>query len=536
MTNLKSIIDRVLSGSPLPAAEALGLAGAAELAPLMQAAAALRDAGHGNLVSYSRKVFIPLTQLCRDVCHYCTFAHPPRRGEAAYLDRDQVLAIASAGARAGCKEALFTLGDKPELRYGAARDALDRLGHDTTLSYLAEMAALVLKETGLLPHLNPGVMSREDSERLRAVSVSQGIMLESAAERLGRRGGPHFGSPDKAPSRRLAAIAAAGEAAVPFTSGILIGIGETRRERTEALLALRDLHDHHGHIQEIIVQNFRAKPGTRMAGAPEPDLADHLWTIAVARLVFGPGMNIQAPPNLMPDALEDMIAARDAAPPDQINADLLKNLDNFLAGTGTMCHWWADVGSNVYTSDSSIVQDKVGCSILPGSPDVYNWETKAWDTLPEINFAPYLAFLGWGLYVTKAGEERGVSEAAWDLVSHLTGKDISLWMMLYPSGMNPYRQSHFNAADWTIAGYPEAFAQQYLSSIQDSYNHANRIVDLRIPGQGEYWIAAEDAWTRAVAGEIEPQAALDDAAAKWNEITDRLDRTNQQTLYQASLG
>ncbi len=235
-------------------------------------------------------------------------------------------------------------------------------------------------------------------------------------------------------------------------------------------------------------------------------------------------------------ALEDMIAVRDAAPPDQINADLLKNLDNFLAGTGTMCHWWADVGSNVYTSDSSIVQDKVGCSILPGSPDVYNWETKAWDTLPEINFAPYLAFLGWGLYVTKAGEERGVSEAAWDLVSHLTGKDISLWMMLYPSGMNPYRQSHFNAADWTIAGYPEAFAQQYLSSIQDSYNHANRIVDLRIPGQGEYWIAAEDAWTRAVAGEIEPQAALDDAAAKWNEITDRLDRANQQTLYQASLG
>src|SRR5215207_8335759 len=282
---------------------------ACELAPLMGAASRRRDAAHGPLVSYSRKVFIPLTQLCRDVCHYCTFAHPPRRGDAAYLGRDQVLAIARAGAEAGCKEALFTLGDKPELRYGAARDALDRLGHDTTLSYLAEMAALVLKETGLLPHLNPGVMSREDSERLRAVSVSQGIMLESAAERLGRRGGPHFGSPDKAPSRRLAAIAAAGEAAVPFTSGILIGIGETRLERVEALLALRDLHARHGHIQEIIVQNFRAKPGTRMAGAPEPDLADHLWTIAVARLVFGPGMNLQAPPNLMPDALEEMIAA-----------------------------------------------------------------------------------------------------------------------------------------------------------------------------------------------------------------------------------
>src|SRR5438105_4007358 len=176
----------------------------------MPIAASLRDEGHGNLVSYSRKVFIPLTQLCRDVCHYCTFAHPPRRGESAYLDRDQVREIARAGARAGCKEALFTLGDKPELRYRAARDGLAGLGHQTTLSYLAEMAALVLKETGLLPHLNPGVMSRDEAERLRAVSVSQGIMLESAAERLCRRGGPHFGSPDKAPARRLASIAAAG--------------------------------------------------------------------------------------------------------------------------------------------------------------------------------------------------------------------------------------------------------------------------------------------------------------------------------------
>jgi FO synthase len=275
----------------------------------MPVAAALRDRGHGNLVSYSRKVFIPLTQLCRDVCHYCTFAHPPRRGEAAYLDKEQVLAIARAGAKAGCKEALFTLGDKPELRYGAAREALARLGHDTTLSYLTEMAALVLKETGLLPHLNPGIMIRDDIARLRAVSVSQGVMLESASERLMRRGGPHFGSPDKHPQHRLDCIAAAGKMAVPFTSGILIGIGETRRERIEALLALRDLHERYGHIQEIIIQNFRAKPGTRMAGAPEPNEAEHLWTIAVARLVFGAHMNIQAPPNLMPDALEAMVAA-----------------------------------------------------------------------------------------------------------------------------------------------------------------------------------------------------------------------------------
>jgi len=303
------LLARAEAGARLSPDECLVLAECNDLAALMPVAAALRDQGHGKLVSYSRKVFIPLTQLCRDVCHYCTFAHSPRRGEAAYLDRDQVLAIARAGAKAGCKEALFTLGDKPELRYGAARDALKRLGHDTTLSYLAEMAALVLKETGLLPHLNPGLMSRADIERLRAVSVSQGIMLESASERLMRRGGPHFGSPDKHPQRRLDCIAAAGEAAVPFTSGILIGIGETRRERIEAMLALRDLHERYGHIQEIIIQNFRAKPATRMAAAPEPDETEHLWTLAVARLVFGPAMNIQAPPNLMPDALEAMVSA-----------------------------------------------------------------------------------------------------------------------------------------------------------------------------------------------------------------------------------
>src|SRR5712664_779354 len=303
------ILRRAAAGQRLSASEALALVDCANPRPLMPIAAALRDAGHGSLVSYSRKVFIPLTQLCRDVCHYCTFAHPPRRGEPAYLDADQVLAIARAGARAGCHEALFTLGDKPELRYGAAREALARLGHETTLSYLAEMAALVLKEAGLLPHLNPGVMSRAEIEGLRAVSVSQGIMLESAAERLGQRGGPHFGSPDKLPARRLACIEAAGELAVPFTSGILIGIGETRAERIEALLAQRDLHERHGHIQEIIIQNFRAKPETRMAAAPEPDEADHLWTIAVARLIFGPAMNLQAPPNLMPDALEAMVMA-----------------------------------------------------------------------------------------------------------------------------------------------------------------------------------------------------------------------------------
>jgi len=194
-----AILDRAASGARLSAEAALALADMGDVDALMPVAAALRDRGHGPLVSYSKKVFIPLTQLCRDVCHYCTFAHPPRRGEPAYLDAEQVLAIARAGARAGCKEALFTLGDKPELRYGAAREALARLGHRTTLSYLAEMAALVLKETGLLPHLNPGVMSRAEIEMLRAVSVSQGIMLESATERLIRRG---VSNASRRPARR----------------------------------------------------------------------------------------------------------------------------------------------------------------------------------------------------------------------------------------------------------------------------------------------------------------------------------------------
>jgi FO synthase len=234
-----------------------------DLPAMMKAAAELRDRAHGAVVSYSRKVFIPLTQLCRDSCHYCTFAHPPRRGARVYLNRDKVLAIAGAGAQAGCHEALFTLGDKPERRYRIAHDELAQLGHGSTISYLKEMAALVLEQTGLLPHLNAGVMSAEELSSLRAVSVSQGLMLETSAERLCARGGPHYGSPDKRPSVRLDVIGAAGEAAIPFTSGILIGIGETRRERLAALLELRALHERYGHLQEIIVQNGRpcgAKP------------------------------------------------------------------------------------------------------------------------------------------------------------------------------------------------------------------------------------------------------------------------------------
>jgi FO synthase len=306
-------IDKILRDFPnerkLAPDEAFLLADLHDLEPLLQVAARRRDSVHGSVVSYSRKVFVPLTKLCRDVCHYCTFAHPPRADEPAYLSREAVLEIAQAGCDAGCKEALFTLGDKPELRYQAARDELDRLGHATTLSYLAETARLVFEETGLLPHVNPGLLDASDLAALRKVSISQGMMLESASPRLTERGEPHHGSPDKEPSARLATIRMAGEQRVPFTTGILIGIGETRRERIEALLALRDLHEVYGHIQEIIIQNFRPKPGTRMSDVAAPTLDEYLWTIAIARLIFPPSMNIQAPPNLSLGTLDRLMEA-----------------------------------------------------------------------------------------------------------------------------------------------------------------------------------------------------------------------------------
>jgi FO synthase len=275
-------------------------------APLDDLLAEARRLRRGPLVTYSPKVFIPLTTLCRDVCGYCTFARPPRRGERAYMTEDEVLAIARAGAEAGCREALFTLGDKPELRYEVARRELRELGCETTLEYLERCARLVLQETGLLPHLNPGVMTREELAALRPVSASMGIMLETTADRLGEKGGPHWASPDKVPARRLETIRLAGELDVPFTSGILIGIGETREERIDALLALKGAGEH---MQEVIVQNFRAKPGTRMASHPEPSLDEHLWTIAVARILLGPDAHVQAPPNLAFDDFPRLLDA-----------------------------------------------------------------------------------------------------------------------------------------------------------------------------------------------------------------------------------
>ncbi|MGH8035502.1 MAG: 7,8-didemethyl-8-hydroxy-5-deazariboflavin synthase CofG, partial [Lysobacterales bacterium] len=233
-------------------------------------AAVLRDQGYGNTVTYSRKVFIPLTRLCRDVCHYCTFATTPKHLPAAYLSVEEVLAIARKGQEAGCKEALFTLGEKPELRHEAARSMLAGLGFATTLEYVAQVAGEVIRQTGLLPHINAGCMTPEEIRMLRNVSASMGIMLESTSQRLCGKGRVHYGSPDKLPAVRLQTLEDAGKAAVPFTTGILIGIGETRKERLESLLAIRELHQDYGHIQEVIIQNFVPKADTKMARTPPP--------------------------------------------------------------------------------------------------------------------------------------------------------------------------------------------------------------------------------------------------------------------------
>ncbi len=311
MSNWQTVAAKARRHQRLDEAEALSLAelGDEHYEELLSIAASQRDSAYRNVVTYSRKVFIPLTHLCRDVCHYCTFAKTPKRIDSPYMSVDEVLDSVKAGEAMGCKEALLTLGEKPELRYKAAREALAEMGFATTLEYVAHVAKRILEETSLLPHINAGCMTAEEIAMLRPVSASMGIMLESAAERLTEKGMPHYGSPDKDPAVRLQTLRLAGEARVPFTSGILIGIGETRKERIESLLALRDVHEDYGHLQEVIVQNFRAKAETKMAKAPEPDLAELLWTIAVCRLIFGPQMSIQAPPNLSPGVLEQIVGA-----------------------------------------------------------------------------------------------------------------------------------------------------------------------------------------------------------------------------------
>ncbi|MEE3852751.1 7,8-didemethyl-8-hydroxy-5-deazariboflavin synthase CofG [Gordonia sp. LSe1-13] len=280
-----------------------------DLVALQRIASTVRDAGLSAVgrprqITYSRKVFIPLTRLCRDRCHYCTFVTVPgkltRDGQGMYLEIDEVLEIARKGASLGCKEALFTLGDRPEARWSQAGEWLAARGYNSTLEYVRAAAVAVLEETGLLPHLNPGVMSAEEMAELRPVAPSMGMMLETTSRRLfTEKGQPHYGSPDKDPTVRLQVLNDAGAERIPFTTGILVGIGESLTERAESILALRDVHRRHGHIQEVIVQNFRAKPDTAMRGTPDAEMSEFLAAVAVARIVLGPHMRVQAPPNLV---------------------------------------------------------------------------------------------------------------------------------------------------------------------------------------------------------------------------------------------
>jgi FO synthase len=297
---LRRALSRAEQGKSVSEDEATALMGARgrDLERLQSVAAHLRDLGTGERITYSRKVFIPLTMLCRDHCHYCTFARPPARLDAPFLTPEQVIAIARGGRARECKEALFTLGDRPEDRYDVAREWLAERGFASTLEYVRASAISVIEQTGLLPHLNPGVMSYEELARLKQVSASMGLMLETSSERLSAKGGPHFGSPDKHPAVRLRTIEDAGRLAIPFTTGILVGIGEDAGERAASVFAIRELHRRYGHIQEVIVQNFRAKARTAMAGSPEPDDEEFLAAVAATRVVMGPHVSIQAPPNL----------------------------------------------------------------------------------------------------------------------------------------------------------------------------------------------------------------------------------------------
>ena len=301
---IDSLFADAAAGHPLSDEEAWALVGMGEekLPALCEAASAMRDSGRGRVVSFSPKVFIPLTHMCRDFCGYCIFRKTPEQaGDTLYMTPEQVLDVAKAGQRLGCTEALFTLGERPEQRYPEAKQWLADRGFRTTLEYVAHVSRLVMEETTLLPHANPGTMSRREMAALQPYNPSIGLMLESTSPALHAPGGAHEFAPSKRPRVRLRTIELAGELRLPFTTGILIGIGDTRADRIESLLAIRDLHQRFGHVQEVIVQNFRAKPGTAMAGKLDADTIELLWSVAAARLILGPGANVQVPPNLSAD-------------------------------------------------------------------------------------------------------------------------------------------------------------------------------------------------------------------------------------------
>ncbi len=303
---MRQILKDCLSGKLLNRREASGLVAAEDGAftELLAAAATLRDHHKGRVVTFSPKIFVPLTNLCRDFCGYCTFRKAPGEPGAKTMTLDEVLSVVRQGKLLGCTEVLFSLGDKPEAIYPEMKNFLAEHGHQRTLDYLVEACKVVLEETELLPHSNPGVMGKADLQRLKEVNASLGLMLESTSERLLLPGGAHDNAPDKKPALRLRTIEEAGRQRIPFTTGILIGIGETWEERVDSLFAIRELHERYGHIQEVIVQNFRAKPEIPMHGWPNATKQDMLKTIAIARLIFGGEMNIQAPPNLTPDGYE----------------------------------------------------------------------------------------------------------------------------------------------------------------------------------------------------------------------------------------
>ncbi|MGH7815023.1 MAG: 7,8-didemethyl-8-hydroxy-5-deazariboflavin synthase CofG [Candidatus Binataceae bacterium] len=307
---IREITGRALGGERLGEADAVALIECSDrdLPELLSAASELRDRGKRHTVTYSRKVFIPVTNLCRDRCSYCTFRKDPGDPGAWTMTPAEIADVAARGADLGCKEALMCLGDKPEAAFAEYRETLRAMGHRTTIEYVARACEIAL-DAGLLPHTNAGLMTRAQMIALRPLNASMGLMLESVSPRLHAAGGPHHDAPDKQPARRLRMIEEAGALKIPFTTGILVGIGETPAERAQSLIAIRDLHERHRHIQEVIIQNFRAKPEIAMADAPEPDAGDMERAIATARLVLGPAMNLQAPPNLSPDSIESFLAA-----------------------------------------------------------------------------------------------------------------------------------------------------------------------------------------------------------------------------------
>ena len=301
--DLRPLAFDAINGREILEDRAYALAGALpeELPALCRVASQIRDQGQGRVVTFSPKVFIPLTRLCRDFCGYCTFRQSPEEADRLYMTLDEVLEVAEAGERLGCTEALFTLGERPEQRYPEAREWLNARGYASTIEYLAEACRTVVRHTSLLPHPNPGNMTRREMSLLREVSASMGIMLESSSERLCQPGGPHEFAPSKRPTARLKTLENAGILRVPFTTGILIGIGETRDERIDSLLAFSNLQRRYGHIQEVIIQNFRSKPDTGMANHADASTEELLWTVASARIILGPQANIQVPPNLSQD-------------------------------------------------------------------------------------------------------------------------------------------------------------------------------------------------------------------------------------------